>query len=146
MFHFADGNKIWHLKINEANHKVAKVFHEYSYDLKAVLSDDKKTYCLVQDRKSMYHIRIFAFNALNTKQDTLQQVAFFPLPATIDMENYRNTFCVSNCIVDGVIVHDANTMSRIYEDKMMPGIKYFNDYLPESIKGKKNMNLMTNNI
>ena len=146
MFYFEEGDNIWHLKINEDNHKVELVYHEYSYNLKAVLSDDKKTYSLVQDRKSMYHIRIFTFNAFNTKQNALQQVSFFPLPATTNTKNYISTFFVSNCIVDGVIVHDANTMSRIYEDKMMPGIKYFNDYLPESIKGKKNMNLMTNNI
>ena len=145
LIHFQNSSKVWHLNISEQYSKVEEVYTEFSYELLAVQSNESRTYMLVRDRKLGYHIRIFQFDA-NNKNNALQQTSFISCPTSNNTREYINVFNVSNCIIDGVLVHNKNKFSRIYDDSRMPSIKYFSGYLPDRLTKIQNMKLMTNNI
>jgi hypothetical protein len=60
----------------------------------------------------------------------MQQTCFVSLPASTNTKEYINVFSVSNSMINGVLVHNEKTLSQVYDDKRMPSIKYFRDFLP----------------
>lgn len=59
---------------------------------------------------------------------------------------FINNFLVTKDISDGMIIHNENEVSKIYEEGEMPSLQHMSNFLPSPDPGKENRILMTSNL